>query len=72
MIDAPVVTVERWEKPRLVSVACALCGHPVSHYDPSVSGSKAGGMCCRDSCVKDKRTGKPRQVFTFHVVCRDP
>ena len=67
MIDAaPRATVGR-----LAPVLCALCGHPVSHYDPTVLGAKAGGMCTRDSCIKDRRTGKPRQVYTFCVIVKD-
>lgn len=70
MIDAarPMVAVERHEKARLAPVLCAMCGHPVSHTDPRVPGAVSGGMCMRDTCVKDQRTGKPRQVFTFHRV----
>lgn len=56
---------ERFAKARLAPVSCALCGHPVSHADPRVPGALAGGMCMRDSCLTDPRTGKPRQVFTF-------
>lgn len=67
MIDAPVSRpmVERFEKARLTPVCCALCGHPVSHADPRVPGAVAGGMCTRATCVKDPKTGKPRQVYTF-------
>lgn len=70
MIDTIVATdqrsPERWEKARLAPVLCALCGHPVSHTDPSVRGAVAGGMCMRTSCRKDPKTAKDRQVFTFN------
>lgn len=57
-----------WEKARLAPVLCALCNHPVSHFDPSVSRAKAGGMCMRSTCLVDPKTGKKRQVHTFYVV----
>ena len=59
---------ERWEKARLTPVLCAECGHPVCHYDRTVAGALAGGICTRSTCVKDRKTGKPRQVFTYAVV----
>lgn len=67
MID----TASRPMVERLSPVLCVLCGHPVSHYDRGVPGAKAGGMCTRASCLKD-RTGKPQRVYTFEVVRRDP
>lgn len=66
--SAPPAMTDRVE--RLSPVLCVLCGHPVSHYDRGVPGSKAGGMCTRASCLKD-RTGKPQRVYTFHVVMKD-
>ena len=56
---------------RLSPVRCAECGHPVAHTDRRVPEAVAGGMCTRGTCVKDPRTGKPRQVFTYHVVKQD-
>ncbi len=67
MIDTPTSL----RAPRMAAVLCALCGHPVSHTDPRVAGAVAGGMCMNDSCIKDKRTGKPRQVFTFNRLVTD-
>jgi hypothetical protein len=52
----------------LVSLPCAICGFPVSHYDPTVIGSRVGGLCSRASCRTDSRNGTRRQVYTFAVV----
>ena len=66
MIDTPPVS-----RPKLAAVPCAICGHPVSHTDPRVPGALAGGMCMRSTCVKDPKTSKPRQVFTFVRLVED-
>lgn len=50
----------------LATVTCALCGQPVAHMS-KVTASLAGGMCTRESCVKDpKSPDKRRQVYTFN------
>ena len=52
----------------LVALPCALCGLPVCHYDPTVIGSRIGGLCPRPKCRVDRRDGTKRQVYTFAVV----
>jgi hypothetical protein len=56
---------ERCEKPRLAAVLCALCGYPVSHMT-KVTNALAGGICTREECRKNRKTGKDREVFTFN------
>lgn len=57
--------IETPERTKLVTIKCALCGMPVAQMS-RVNDVMAGGMCTRDTCVRDQRTGKPRQVYTFH------
>ena len=52
----------------LVALPCALCSLPVCHYDPTVIGSRVGGLCSRTSCRTDSRNGTRRQVYTFAIV----
>jgi hypothetical protein len=52
----------------LVALPCALCGLPVCHYDPTIIGSRVGGLCSRTSCRTDPRNGMRRQVYTFAIV----
>jgi len=52
----------------LQALPCALCGLPVCHYDPTVIGSRVGGLCSRTSCRTDSRNGTRRQVYTFAIV----
>lgn len=73
MLDTLSATTDReqpapWEKARLAPVLCAECGFPVSHFDPRVTGAKAGGMCTRATCVVDRKTGKKKTVYTYAVV----
>ena len=56
---------------RLVAIACAECGWPGAHFDGTVRGALAGGMCTRDTCVKDRKTGKPKRVYTYVRVAKD-
>jgi hypothetical protein len=53
---------DRSSTSRLAPVFCTLCGHPVSHMDPTVARAVAGGMCTH--CKKDKN-GDRERVFTF-------
>jgi hypothetical protein len=53
---------DRSSKSRLAPVLCTLCGHPVSHMDPTVAKAVAGGVCTR--CKRDKN-GDRERVFTF-------
>ena len=52
----------------LVALPCALCGLPVCHYDPTIIGSRVGGLCSRATCRTDPRNGTRRQVYTFAIV----
>lgn len=52
----------------LIALPCALCSLPVCHYDPTVIGSRVGGLCSRATCRTDPRNGMRRQVYTFAVV----
>ena len=52
----------------LIALPCALCSLPVCHYDPTIIGSRVGGLCSRATCRTDPRNGMRRQVYTFAVV----
>jgi len=52
----------------LIALPCALCGFPVAHYDPTIIGSRVGGLCSRATCRTDPRNGTRRQVYTFAIV----
>ena len=52
----------------LIALPCALCGLPVCHYDPTIIGSRVGGLCSRATCRTDPRNGTRRQVYTFAIV----
>lgn len=62
----------RGEKTRLSPVACAECGLPVAHMDAGVRGALAGGMCTNDVCTKDRRTGRPKRVYTYVRIATEP
>jgi hypothetical protein len=68
MIDAPPV---RPSGPLVAPVLCAECGKPVSHMDARVRGALAGGMCTSDTCVKDRKTGRPKRVYTYNRIAAD-
>ncbi len=69
MIETPSVSMSI--KERLAPVLCAVCGKPIGHFDPTVIGAKAGGLCLRSSCTRDPRTGKPRQIWTYNRIVSD-
>lgn len=72
MIDSlERVASERWEKTRLSPVLCAECNKPVAHMDATVRGALAGGMCTSETCVKDRKTGRPKRVYTYTRIAHD-
>ena len=56
---------------RLSPIHCAECNWPVAHLDARVRGALAGGMCTRDTCVRDRKTGLAKRVYTYHRVPSD-
>ena len=64
MVEERVPTENR--RTPLATIRCALCNQPIAQMS-RVTAALAGGMCTRESCVKDERhPDRKRQVFTFN------